>query len=213
MLLIARIKCGKTQGYVEAKDDEVWQYICSNYRDWMNDKNITLLYLSKRFILGENSLIADVTDADYFLAFLKKHLFPLECVNSVHIFNLMKPTFFPVPQGMCLDLKRFTVTINARPANYKDIYDAICKIKPTNNFVVHYVAYIFSDHGSDIVTSVLANGLSSAKKGVQEHIDILDGVYETDIVWITKTKELLSTMETKKLKEPTYTKDEFAASA
>ncbi len=212
MLMVARIKCGNKQGYIEAKDDEVWQHICTNYRKWTGDKNIALLYLSKRFVLGENSLIADVRDADYFLSFLKKHLFPLECVNSVQLFNLMKPIFFLVPQGMCLDLKRFTVTISARPSNCRDIYEAICDIKPTKDFVVHYVAYTFSDHGCDIVTSVLAKGLSSVKKGVRRQIDVMDGVHNTQCVWITKTKELLWALEAKKLNESTNIKDEFLAS-
>jgi hypothetical protein len=206
--MVARIKCGKTEGYVEAKHDDVWQYIKSNYRQWKGEENITLMYLTKRFVPGETSLIVNTKDADTFLDFLSQHVLPLECIEGAYIFNLMKPTFFPIPTGTCLDLKRFTVTINAIPSQYNEIYDIIRGIKPTKFFVVGYIAYTFQEHGSDIMVSVLAKGLPAAKKGVLEHIEQIDGVLDTNIVWITKTKKLYSGSEAEKFKGTPYVSDE-----
>ncbi len=199
-MMIARIRCDKREGYVEARFDEVWQYIKDNYRKWRSVDNLMLLYLTKRFVAGETSLIAEAKDADTFLNFLSQHILPLECVSGVHIFNLMKPRFLQIPRGTCLDLKRFTVTITANPEQYQEIHDAVCRIKPSKYFVVGYIAYSFQEHGSDMVVSVLAKGLSAAKKGVLEHIESLEGVLDTDLVRITRTKRLYSLAETKKYK-------------
>ncbi len=208
MLMVARINCDKKEGYVEANQDEVWQYIRSNYRKWKSSENIMLLYLTKRFVPGETSLIVNAKDADTFLNFLGQHILPLECVSGAHIFNLMKPLFFRIPTGTCLDLKRFTLTINVLPSHYKEVYHAICRIKPTKYFVVGYIAYAFQEHGNDIVVSVLAKGLSAAKKGCQEHIEALEGVLNTEIVRITRTKRLYSGADAKKFKGTPYVPDE-----
>jgi hypothetical protein len=190
--MIARIKCGKYEGYVDAEHDDVWQHIKTNYRNWKKDQALSLLYLTKRFVPGETSLIVKAENADAFMDFLNQHILPLECVSGSHIFNLMKPTFLHIPKGTCLDLKRFTVTINADPVHYQEIYDSICKIEPTKYFVVNYVAFTFQDHGDDILVSVLAKGLSAAKKGVLDHIESQEGVLNTNITRITKTRKLYS---------------------
>jgi hypothetical protein len=207
-MMIARIKCQKREGYVEAKFDDVWQYIKDNYRKWRDIDDIMLLYLTKRFVAGETSLIVDSKDADVFHNFLKTHILPLECVSGVHMFNLMKPRFFEIPRGTCLDLNRFTVTISAAPGSYANVYESVSGIKPTKSLVVSYIAYTFSDHGSDIVVSVLAKGLSSAKKGVLEHIDALNGVHDTDIVRITRTKKLYREEKAKEFKGIPHVSDE-----
>jgi hypothetical protein len=207
-MMIARIRCDKKEGYVEAKQDEVWQYIRSNYKKWRSEENIALLYLTKRFVPGETSLIVNANDADVFLNFLNQHIFPLECVIGAHIFNLTRYKFFPIPTGSCLDLKRFTVTINAVPKHYKEIYNEICKIEPTKHFVVNYIAYSFHEHGSDIIVSILAKGSHDAKEGVRKHIEPLEGIVNTDIMWISKTKKLCPDSQEKKLKGLQYMPDE-----
>ncbi|UCE75279.1 MAG: hypothetical protein JSV56_06155 [Methanomassiliicoccales archaeon] len=208
LMMIARIKCDKKEGYVEAKDDDVWQYIKGHYRQWRDDENLTLLYLTKRFVPGETSLIVNARNAEMFLHFLNHHILPLDYVTGVYIFNLMKPTFFSIPRGTCLDLKRFTVTIDANPSKYKEIYEAVCMIKPTKFFVVSYIAYTFQEPGSDMVLSVLAQGPSAVKQGVRKYIDSLDGVNNTDIVWVPKTRKLYSGAEAEKFKGTHYLSDE-----
>ena len=139
--------------------------------------------------------------------FLNEHVLPLECVMGVYIFNLMKPMFFPIPSGTCLDLKRFTVNINTVPARLNEIYQGICRIEPTKYFVVAYIAYTFQEHGSDIVVSLLAESLSAAKQGVREHIDTLEGVLDTNIVRVTRTRRLYSSKNEGKLKGTPYKPD------
>jgi hypothetical protein len=112
----------------------------------------------------------------------------------------MKSKFFHIPTGTCADLKRFTVTINAQPREYNTIYNAISKIKPEKYFVIGYIAYTFEEHGNDIVVSVLAKSKSEAKKGINEHIESLEGVLNTKIIRITNTKKLFKTADLDKIK-------------
>lgn len=206
--MVARIRCSKGEGYLETQQDDVWQYIESDHRKWPTDENITPLYLTKRFVPGETSLIVHAEDADNFLDFLNRHILSLDCVAGVHIFNLIKPVFFPIPTGTCIDLKRFTVTINAVPARLNATYETICRIKPMRYFVVAYIAYTFQEHGSDIVVSLLAKSLSAAKQGVHEHIEPLEGVLDTNIVRVMRTKRLYSSKDEGKLRGTLYKSDE-----
>jgi hypothetical protein len=189
MLMIARIM-SKKEGYMDSEHDEVWQHVKSNHKDWRKNRNLTLLYMTKRFVPGETSLIADTEDAKVFLDFLESNILHLDTVSGAHIFNLMKSTFFPIPSGTCMDLKRFTVNINAEPSQYMEIYNAISKLKPEKNFVIGYIAYTFQEPGKDIVVSILAKNSSEAKAGVKKHIESLEGVLDTRITRITKTKRL-----------------------
>jgi hypothetical protein len=40
--MVARIK-GDKEGYLDTSQDEVWQHVKSNYRNWRDDENITLM--------------------------------------------------------------------------------------------------------------------------------------------------------------------------
>jgi hypothetical protein len=197
--MVARITC-ENKGYLDTTHDEVWQQVKNNHKSWRGNEDVTLMYLTKRFIPGETSLIADVKDANSYLGFLEEHILSLNSVSGAYIFNLMKSTFFPIPKGTCLDLKRFTVTINTDPRNCKGIYDAICKIPPQKYFAIGYIAYTFQEQGNDIMVSILAKNTSEAKAGVSEHIESLDGVKRTEIVRITKTRRLCSQSQANKLK-------------
>jgi hypothetical protein len=199
MLMVARITC-ENEGYLDTNHDEVWQQVKNNHKGWRGNEDVTLMYLTKRFIPGETSLIADVADANSFLGFLEDNILTLDSVSGAYIFNLMKSTFFPIPKGTCLDLKRFTVTINAEPKNCKDIYDTISKIPPKKYFLIGYLAYTFQEHGSDIMVSILAKGTSDAKSGVKEHIETIKGVKNTEIIRITRTKRLYSPSRANRLK-------------
>ncbi|UCG70678.1 MAG: hypothetical protein JSV09_06590 [Thermoplasmata archaeon] len=187
--MIARIT-SKKEGYLDTDHDEVWQHVKKNYKEWRGNENPTLLYLTKRFAPGETSLIVDAPNAENFLEFLQDNILHLNTISRAYIFNLMKSAFFPIPKGTCSDLKRFTVTINAEPKKYMEIYNAISRIKPEKYFVVGYIAYTFQEPGSDIVVSILAKGISEAKAGVKKHIESLDGVLDTRITRITKTRRL-----------------------
>ncbi len=197
MLMIARIM-SKKEGYTDSEHDEVWQHVMNNYKDWRKNDKLTLLYLTKRFVPGETSLIVDCEDANDFMGFLENNILNLESISGAYLFNLMKSKFFPIPTGTCMDLKRFTVTINAEPKNYERIYHAISKIDPDNNFVVGYIAYTYQEPGSDIVVSILAKNSAEAKAGVKRNIESLEGILDTKITRITKTKRLYPSSYSKK---------------
>jgi hypothetical protein len=205
--MIARIM-SKNEGYTDSEHDEVWQHVKGNYKKWREDGNITLLYLTKRFVPGETSLIVDASEANYFLKFLEDNILPLNSISGAYIFNLMKSRFFPIPKGTCADLKRFTVTINTEPKRYAEIYKTIASIKPQKNFVIGYLAFTFQEPGSDIVVSILAKNHSEAKSGVKEHMESLKGVLDTNITRITKTKRLYPSSYHKKISGISASEDE-----
>ena len=193
MIFIVRIQVHKGM-------DHVYEHIVTNHEKLKTSK-VTPLFVTKRFSRGETSLFVEANDPDVLSDFIHNDLSKIEGVQDIHFVTLMKPQFFPVPPGTP-DLNRFAVTIACTPPHCKEIYEAIAKFKPTKEQVITYVAFTYLETGQDISLSVLSSDIRSLETFVEEHISNIKGVLNTSLKEITKTRQLASLVDLKKVVGP-----------
>jgi hypothetical protein len=203
MMAIARIYTPQTTEGSEEGDyrNFLWDYILDNYQGW-KDIKVKLLYMTQQAEEEETSLIVDIQDTNAFGDFVTKYIAPIKHVKGIWLFDLINPTFFPIPEGTPRDIQRFMVTITADPQEYANIYKTISEYQPTENVVVTYIAFIFQSYGKDILISIVAKDYDSLEEFSNTFIKSINGVQDVSVMDISKTQKLVSREEWREYLKP-----------
>ncbi len=193
MIFIIRIQVRKGK-------DSVYEHIVMNH-ERLKTPVVTPLFVTKRYSRGETSLFVEADDPNVLSDLILEELADIEGVHDIHVVPLIKPQFFPIPPGTP-ELNRFAVTLSCRPPHCKDIYETITKMKPTQDHVLTYVAYTFIEKGPDISMSILAKDMRSLEGFMEGRISNLKGVVNTSLKEVTKTKQLATLVDLKKVLSP-----------
>ena len=174
--------------------NHIWDFIAKNHEK-MRTEDVRLLYMTRRHLQDDTSLIVDAKDADALSDFINKHLAHLKYVRGVRVINMAKMRFFRVPLEHPGEFFRFTITIDALPGHLQKIYDTIAALKPGRDIVVNYIAQTFQSFDASIMVSVLARSKNHMDVFVDECVRTLPGVVDAEITHISKTMRLVSPSE------------------
>ncbi len=169
--------------------DHVWDYVMKNHASW-HTSDVNVLYMTRRHIQEDTSLIVDVTSPDALADFLTKHIAPLKYVRGIWVLNMAKMRFFVMPPDRPRDFSRFTVTIDALPQHMNKVYDTISAFEPGRDIIINYIAQTFESFNASILVSVLARSRGHMEAFVETHLKPLDGVMDYEITGISKTTRL-----------------------
>ncbi|UCE37314.1 MAG: hypothetical protein JSW00_17860 [Thermoplasmata archaeon] len=193
MMQIARFRgeyesFGKEANEVSKPADQIWDFISVNYQNWESDY-VVPLYLTKRGIYREISLVVWSKSADDFTEFIINNITSNESINDISMVNLMEPRFFSIPKNLSQNIKRFTISLDVAPKESSFIFDYITNIKTQSNIVVTYIAYTYHQGGS-ILLSLLSGDRAYVEEFTSKYLDRKKGVIKTEIVPIIKSKNL-----------------------
>jgi len=171
--------------------DYVWDYVRKNHSAW-SSKEVKLLYMTRRHLQEDTSLIVDSTDADALADFLLKHIATIRYVRGIWAINMAKMRFFILPVEQAQDFLRFTITINAKPDHLQRIYDEVSSFEPGRDVMVNYIAQSFQSFNESIIASALARGRKQVDSFVHECIKPIDGVLGVEVTQISKSIRLVT---------------------
>jgi hypothetical protein len=174
--------------------DYIWDYVTKNHSSWRN-KDVRILYMTRRHIPSDTSLIVDSSDPDVLSDFILKHIATARHVRGIWIMNMAKMRFFQLPADRPRDFSRFTVTIDAKPSYLEKIYEEISSFEPGRDIMVNYIAHTFQSFTGSIMISVLAKGKGHMDTFVEDCIKSIDGVLNAEITHISKSIRLVSSEE------------------
>jgi hypothetical protein len=200
MLVIVRVsvqtefKSGPTIHYTSENQNKFWDYVIDNQPNWEND-GVQILYLTHRHMKNDVSLIIRTRTSEDLSKYLLEKLSPIDYIEGFWIINLFEPRFFLPPEKGAKQLSRFTLNISANPMYYKSIYQTISQLLPNNDFMISYIAYTFHKFKSDIIVSIVCEGLSTLNEIVNKYIKTIEGINNIEITRITKTQRLASIEE------------------
>ncbi len=175
--------------------EHVWNYVVKHHENW-HTPDLKVLYMTRRHMQEDTSLIVLSKDLDVLADFLATHIAPLKSVRGVWVLPLSKMRFFKVPlENHRGEFFRFTVTIDAEPSHMEEIYEAISALKPGRDIMINYIAHTFQSFYSSLMVSVLARSRNHMESFVEEFITPLEGVLDTETSSILRTKRLVSDEE------------------
>lgn len=174
--------------------NHIWDFIAKNHEK-MRNEDVRLLYMTRRHLQDDTSLIVDAKDADALSEFINKQLAHLKYVRGVRVINMAKMRFFRVPLEHPGEFFRFTITIDALPNHLQKVYDAIAAFKPGRDIIVNYIAQTFQSFDASIMVSILARSKNHMDVFVDECVRTLPGVVDAEITHISKTMRLVSPEE------------------
>lgn len=174
--------------------NHIWEFISRNHEK-MRTEDVRLLYMTRRHLQDDTSLIIEAKDTDALSDFINKHLAHLKYVRGIRVINMSKMRFFKVPLEHPSGFFRFTITIDALPSHLEKVYDTIAALKPGRDIVVNYIAQTFQSFDASIMVSVLARSKNHMDVFVDDCIRPLPGVVDAEITHISKTMRLVSPSE------------------
>ena len=186
MICIVRIQA-------QEKPELLWDEILlnkSNLQEVLGAKG-RLLYLSKRRNYHEVSLFVHVADTNVLGDFIAGHLAKLDGVTGIWLINMLKPIFYPLPEGAG-QMKRYTVTLKAYSPKLSEIYGALVNLAPSGDVSIGYLAYTCHLFGDCIQVSLQAQDGARIQKYVDEVISKVPGVLRTTLCEIEKTHPFVS---------------------
>lgn len=198
-LIVHDSKTGITRQVI----DHVWDYVAENHKKW-HSKQVTPLYMTRRYLQEDTSLIVDAENPDALADFLTDNIATIENVRGIWVINMAKMRFFKTPQEHYRDLSRFTVTIDVMPSRMNRVFESISSLRPGRDVIVNYVAHTFQSPTASIMASVLARSINHMNAFVNEYIKPLEGVADTDVTYISKTLRLASPKEWKESAGPFF---------
>lgn len=193
MMFITRLQ-------TERDEDHLWDYIIDNF-EGMTRRDVVPLYVTKRDVQGETSLIVDATDLSALSDFIMTHLAEDETIVNIRVVNMMQPLFFPAPTN-ARELQRFTVNVCCRPKQCKEIYKEVSRIRTTDDIAITYISFNFMDCGNSLTLSVLSRDEDALETFLDQQVDSIQGAQTIDYVRIIKTRKLASLREWQKTIHP-----------
>lgn len=208
MLALVRIHvpltiCDPRTGVTRQVTDTVWDHIVHNHASWHTD-DIKPLYLTRRYLQEDTSLIVDARDSDALAEFLTRNIAPIENVGGIWVVNMARVRLYKTPKERHSDLSRFTVTLNVVPRHMDQVYDAIASLGHGRDVIIVYLAHTFQSPKASIVISVLARSANHLEAFVKEYIEPLEGVISAEVNYISKTLRLASPKEWKECLGPCF---------
>lgn len=200
MLALVRINVPSVyrdkQGRVVTHIDEahVWNIVIKHHKEWRSE-DVKILYMTKRDLQEDTSLIIEAKDPDVLADFLLKHIAPIKYVRGIWVIHLSKMRFFKVPLEQRAGFYRFTLKLDVLPQHLNTVYEALSAMKPGRDIMINYIAHSFQSLWADIILSVLARSRNHIETFVEECILTMEGVMDAEITHISKTMRLVSDEE------------------
>lgn len=135
------------------------------------------------------SVVLDVKNLSSIQKIFLKNLATMTSVSKTKTVPIMRPLYFPLPEGHSTDLNRYQVLLRVEPEKYEDVYSSIIELDYPKDVVVTYLAYSFGD--DDIIVSMLSKDRETALNFVNEKIGNIDGVNAHDMSRVMKSTYLL----------------------
>jgi len=166
----------------------LWTTIESEKRNlyWDDIKPLYIIQVEGKKYL---SIVLDVKNLDSVQKVFLKTLAGLISVSRTKTIPIMKPLYFPLPEGHPTDMNRYQVFLRVEPEKYDDVFNSIIELDYPDNVIVTYLAYSFGD--DDIIVSFLSTDRETAGEFVGEKMGKIDGVNAHDISRIMKSEYLL----------------------
>jgi DNA-binding Lrp family transcriptional regulator len=174
--------------------DHVWDYVAKHHQSWRSD-DVKILYMTRRHLQEDTSLIIDAKDVDVLSDFLTKHIATLKYVRGIWVVNMAKMRFFRIPMERPREFSRFTITISALPQKLEHVYKAVGALEPGRDIMINYIAQTYQSFKESIMVSVLARSMNHMDAFVRDCIKPIDGVLDTEISGISRTMRLVTTEE------------------
>lgn len=174
--------------------DHVWDCVAKHHQSW-RASDVRILYMTRRHLQEDTSLIVDTKDIDSLADFLIKHIATLKYVRGIWVINMAKMRFFKIHMERPGEFSRFTVTINALPQKLDHVYNAISSLEPGRDIMINYITHTFESFRESIMVSVLARSLNHMDAFVRDCVKPIEGVVHTEITSISKTIRLVTPEE------------------
>ncbi len=166
----------------------LWTAIESEKRNLYWD-DIKPLYIIREEGKKYLSIVLDVKNLNSVQKVFLKTLAGMISVSRTKTIPLMKPLYFPLPEGHPTDLNRYQVFLRVAPEKYDAVYNSIIELDYPDSVIVTYLAYSFGD--DDIIVSMLSTDRETARTFAREKVGKIDGVNAYDLRRVMKSEYLL----------------------
>ncbi len=177
----------------QKKKGSVWDHILARREELQGSLQGKgrLLYLTKRARHEDASLFVHAADPNILGDFISNHLGKIEDLASIHVINMIKPVFFPLPKDTGT-MKRFSVTLWVLPKDLATVYETLAKRALPDGFLMTYLAFTFRLAGDCIQFSLLAEKEETLNEYLTEVVNRMPGVQNTTVNLIEETVPLVS---------------------
>lgn len=177
---------------VEAGKEDLFERLYDEYmglKDWPLLKTIKLLYIDRCYTHSDINLMFDVKDYEQLPRVFTEFLLKMEGVWDVQIIQLFNPMFFKLPKHVDIEKwGRFTVTLDVKSHKTEDVFKYLRDFAASDDAAISFLAYTFYSYQNDIIFTMLAPDMKSTGRFVDEHIRNIDGVIDSVIWEIEKSK-------------------------
>ncbi len=179
-------------GVLTMPESQVWERVVSQHEKWDNG-DVRLLYVTRRHLQEDTSLIIDAKNEDALTNFLLTHIATMKSVRGIWVLPLTKMKFFEIPKRGTEGFNRFTITVNMIPEHLGNVYDSISALRPGRDIIVNYIALTFQSFKAPLMVCVLARSRNHVNQFVDRYIRPLEGVLDVETAYISKWLRLVST--------------------
>jgi DNA-binding Lrp family transcriptional regulator len=184
---------------VEAGKEDLFERLHAKYnelKDWPLFKQAKLLYVDRCYTHSDINMMYDISDFEVLPRMFTEFLMKMDGVWDVQIIQLFSPKFFKIPKYVDLEKwGRFTVTIDVKSDKTEAAYKHLRDLAASDEAAITFLAYTFYSYDNDIILTLLAPDIKSAGKFVDEKIRTVDGVIDTELWEIEKSKFAVDHME------------------
>ena len=177
---------------VEAGKEDLFDRLHSKLMELKNSSpfdKIKILYMARCYTHADISLMVDVLDPEKLPDFITKVVLPMDGVWDLQTIHLFNPHFFKLPSYVNKDeFKQFTVTLDIKTHKTEGVFKYLCDFAATEEAAISFLAYSFYSYDNDIILTLLAPSIEEAGKFLNENIRTIDGVYDSLLWQIEKSK-------------------------
>jgi DNA-binding Lrp family transcriptional regulator len=177
---------------VEAGKEDLFERLHDKYfelKDWPLFKQVKLLYIDRCYTHSDINMMFDVTDFTAIPRVFTEFLMGMDGLWDMQIIQLFSPKFFKLPKYVDLEKwGRFTVTIDVKSDKTETAFKLLRDLAASDEAAISFLAYTFYSYDNDIILTLLAPDIKSAGKFVDEKIRTIDGVIDTVMWEIEKSK-------------------------
>jgi hypothetical protein len=181
---------------VEAGKEDLFERIYDKHeslRDWPLFKQAKLLYLGRCYTHSDINMIFDISDFEVLPRIFTEFLMGMDGLWDLQIIQLFSPKFFRIPDYVDYEKwGRFTVTIDVKSERTETAFKQIRDLAASDEAAISFLAYTFYSYDNDIILTLLAPDIKSAGKFVDEKLRSVDGVIDTVLWEIEKSKFVIS---------------------
>ncbi len=154
---------------------------------------IKILYMARCYTHADISLMVDALDPEKLPEFITNVILQMEGVWDLQTIHLFNPHFFKLPSYVKKDeFRQFTVTLDIKTHKTEAVFKYLCDFAATEEAAISFLAYTFYSYDNDIIFSLLAPNIEEAGKFVNEKIRTIDGVYDSLLWQIERSRMIIS---------------------